>query len=223
MGSIVSATVPWGRPAVPGIPVPPFADSQDHSLYLRILTLYVALVDEGAPSLSTKVLCEALERSWPQPPADPGELTRLELQVSLATFFPAPWTPASLARALTGLGRRDAPTGDDRKGWKWGYDPDFTARRLDSGGWEIERHERGGRTARTLESEGDLVLLWMDHFSNRHPFPFGYRFDEDAAGTLAAAAAAARGAHAVDTAYPYLKQWREQREEIVRGTAEREA
>ncbi|WP_035702099.1 hypothetical protein, partial [Glycomyces tenuis] len=145
MRSFLSPTVPWGRPSVPDIPLPPFATADDHRRYLRMLALHVALIDDGAPSLSTKILCELLGRSWPQKPVESGDLTRLELQVSLASFFPAPWTPAALSQALTGLGRQDVPRGYDTGKWDWGYDPDFTATPLAAGGWEIERHERGSR------------------------------------------------------------------------------
>lgn len=219
MRSFLPATVPWGRPGLPDIPLPPFATPDDHRRYLHLLRLYVALIDDGEPSLSTKVLCEVLERPWPRTPPESGDLTRLELQVSLATFFPAPWTPAALAQALPGLGRQDTPRALDGGAWNWGYDPDFTARPVAEGGWEIERHERGSRTTATLAADGDLALLWMADFSTRHSYPFGYSVEEAEARTLAPAVAAVREAHAVDTAYPYMANWRERRDAAMRDAS----
>lgn len=206
------ASVPWGRPAVDSIPLPPFATPDEHAGFTRALQLHVALTDEGAPSLAAKVLAEALGRQ-----GQGAELTPLELTVALSTFFPAPWTPAALAAALATrdrFGPRDLGDGS----WNWQYDPDFTAVPRPGGGWEVERHERGSRRAyASLEHEGDLVLMWMDHYQTRFAYPYAWRADERAAAALAEPARAVRRAHAADTAKPYLANWRAEREQYLEG------
>jgi hypothetical protein len=208
--STPDADVPWGRPAVASIPLPPFDSPAEHVRFTRALQLHVALADEGAPSLAAKVLAEVLGQQ-----GQGAELSPLELTVALATFFPAPWTPAALAAVLAQRGRfGPRETGDG--GWNWEYDPDFTALPRPGGGWEVERHERGTRRPyATLEHEDDLVLMWMDHSHSRFAYPYGWRADEGAAEALAEPARAVRRAHAADTAKPYLANWRAEREQYL--------
>jgi hypothetical protein len=182
--------VPWGRPAVDGIPIPPFADAATHRTYSRSLQTFVLLLDAGEPqaasrSLQTFVLlldagepqaatialAAALEAELARAATRAPRLSALALGVSLSTFFPAPWTPAALALALDGSGYGTPVR--SRGGWSWGGDPDYTATR-DRPGWRIERRERGSLTHATLPDDGDLVLLWMDMFRSRFPYPIAH-------------------------------------------------
>ncbi|SDE13488.1 hypothetical protein [Glycomyces harbinensis] len=199
-------SVPWGRPAVASIPLPPFASPAHHQRFTRALQLHVALVDDGAPSLAAKVLGEALAGQ-----GQGADLTRTELDAALSTYFPAPWTPAALAAVLAAHDR--FPPREQGGRWNWHYDPDFTATPREEGGWEIESHERGSRRVEmVLESHDDLVLLWMDHFHKHFLYPYGWRLDEPELNAFAAAAKAVRTAHAADAAKPYLRNWRTERE-----------
>jgi hypothetical protein len=198
---------------VADIPVPPFADLQARQRFTRLLQLHVALVDDGS-SLAAKTLAAALTQRGPVP----AQLTPLELEVAMATFFPAPWTPATLAEALAPVSRY-APRARSDGRWDWDFDPVFTATPSEPQGWVIERDERGSISTQQLESDGDLVLLWMDHFRDRHPFPYGWRADEADARALAPAALAAREAHAADAALPYLTSWRAEREALLADPA----
>ncbi|OZD39941.1 hypothetical protein CH252_29725 [Rhodococcus sp. 06-1477-1B] len=207
--------VPWGRPAVDGIPLPPFRDAAAHRSYLLSLQTFIALLDEGEPAPATIALLAALAAEIPRDDAGVStQLSPLALDVSLSTFFPAPWTPKALAAALAVRGPF-APRGGWGS-WAWGGDPDYRAVAHRSG-WSIERHERGSRTRATLAHEGDLVLLWMDMFRNRFPYPIAHMpsTGAESPAALAAAARATRDAHAANTAMPYLQNWREERDRAL--------
>ncbi|WP_136588058.1 hypothetical protein [Microbacterium hydrothermale] len=209
--------VPWGRPSVDGIPVPPFADAAAHRTYLRTLQTFLLLLDRDEPSAATIALAAALEAELTQAPREaPTRLSPLALRVSLSTFFPAPWTPEALAAALNGFGYGTPVRG--RGGWSWGGDPDYAARPTRQG-WEIERHERGSFSHATLAHEDDLVLLWMDMFRNRFPYPIAHVADPaaPAPGSLADAARATLAAHATNVAMPYLQNWIRERDEARDG------
>jgi len=215
--------VPWGRPAVEGIPLPPFRDASEHRSYVLSLQTFLALLDEGEPAASTIALMAALAAESPRSDAEAhAQLSPLALGVSLATFFPAPWTPDTLAAALAARGPFSPAYGWGS--WTWGCDPDYRAT-AHRGGWSIERHERGARTRATLAHEGDLVLLWMDMFRDRFPYPIAHTPSPAAEtpATLASAARATRIAHAVDVAMPYLQNWRTERDGALdRGSGEAE-
>lgn len=207
--------VPWGRPAVDGIPLPPFRDAAAHRSYLLSLQTFIALLDEGEPAPATIALLAALAAEIPRDDAGVStQLSPLALDVSLSTFFPAPWTPKALAAALAVRGPF-APRGGWGS-WAWGGDPDYRAVAHRSG-WSIERHERGSRTRANLAHEGDLVLLWMDMFRNRFPYPIAHMpsTGAESPAALAAAARATRDAHAANTAMPYLQNWREERDRAL--------
>lgn len=209
--------VPWGRAPVDGIPIPPFTDAAEHRTYLRALQTFLLLLDQGEPSAATIALAAALEAELIQAPREaPTRLSPLALRVSLSTFFPAPWTPEALAAALNGFGYGTPVRG--RGGWSWGGDPDYAARPTRQG-WEIERHERGSRTRATLPHEDDLVLLWMDMFRNRFPYPIAHVTDPaaPAPGSLADAARATLAAHATNVVMPYLQNWIRERDEARDG------
>lgn len=209
--------VPWGRAPVEGIPTPPFADAAEHRTYVRALQTFLLLLDRGEPSAATIALAAALEAELPRTSREgPTRLSPLALRVSMSTFFPAPWTPEALASALDGFGHGVPVPG--RSGWIWGGDPDYAAR-LTRQGWEIERHERGARSRATLTHEGDLVLLWMDMFRNRFPYPIAHVVDPaaPAPGSLADAARATLAAHATNVAMPYLQNWTRERDRARDG------
>ncbi|RKE60557.1 hypothetical protein [Microbacterium sp. AG238] len=207
MEQFLDADVPVGRAAVAGIPLPPFATAADHQRYLDMLQLYLAMLDPGGPATNTVILNEALAAE--RRSADAGPLSPLALTASLSSFFPAPWTPDALATALAG--RFGAPV-RHRDAWRWMGDPDFSAIPREGGGWDIVRHERGSFSNGVLTHDGDLVLLWMDHFRSRFPLPFGHSYQRSDADLLAPAVRAARRAHDVNTAYPYLVTWRTERD-----------
>ncbi|THV30860.1 hypothetical protein [Glycomyces paridis] len=209
MRNFLPSGVPWGSPAADTVPLPPFASPADHDRFTRLLQLHVALVDDGGPSLAAKTLGSALDPRGPRS----ERLTDLELHTALATGFPAPWTPAALADALGG--GRDAPRELPDGRWGWGFDPDFTATPREGGGWTIERHERGSKSYQDLEHDRDLVLLWAEDYSSRFSYPYGWRVDPADAAALAEGARAVRGAHAHDTSYRYLENWRGEREEYL--------
>ncbi|MDT0116227.1 hypothetical protein Q9R20_04405 [Microbacterium sp. PRF11] len=207
--------VPWGRPAVAGIPLPPFRDAAEQAAYVLSLQTFLALLDEGEPAAGTIALMAALAAEVARGNSEAfPQLSPLALGVSLSTFFPAPWTPKTLAAALAPLGAFTPRYGWGS--WGWGGDPDYRAT-PHRGGWAIERHERGSRTHATMPHEGDLVLLWMDMYRNRFPYPIAHRLSASAQtpDALAAAARATRAAHAVNVAKPYLQTWREEREQAL--------
>jgi len=209
--------VPWGRAPVDGIPIPPFADAAERRTYLRALQTFLLLLDPGEPSAATIALAAALEAELTDAPREAStRLSPMALRVSLSTFFPAPWTPEALASALNGFGSGTPVRG--RGGWSWGGDPDYTARPTRQG-WEIERHERGSFSHATLAHEDDLVLLWMDMFRNRFPYPIAHVADPavPAPGSLADAARATLAAHAENVAMPYLQNWMREREHARDG------
>ncbi len=212
MGTFLPGHLPWGSRGSGAVPLPPFATAAEHDRFTRLLQLHVALVDDGGPSLAAKVLSAALT-----PSGERSSLpTALELQAALGTCFPVPWTPAALAGSLSGVGRH-APRPLSGGRWSWDFDPEFTAVPREGGGWVVERHERGSVTEETLEHDGDLVLVWMDHFSERHSYPYGWRVEDADAAALAEGARAARERHAADTRYPYLARWRAEREDYLGG------
>lgn len=209
--------VPWGRTPVDGIPLPPFADAAEHRTYLRALQTFVLLLDREEPSAPTIALAAALEAELARTGREvPAHLSPLALRVSVSTFFPAPWTPEALALALDGFGHGVPVRG--RGGWAWGGDPDYTATPTRQG-WQIERHERGSRARATLANEGDLVLLWMDMFRSRFPYPIAHVpvASVPTPEALAAAAEATLAAHATNVAMPYLQTWRQERERARAG------
>lgn len=210
MEQLLNADVPSGREALADIPLPPFATAADHRRYLDMLQLYLALLDPGAPAPSTVILNGALaDEAWM---AGPGALSPTALVASLSSFFPAPWTPDALAEALA---RRNGAPVRQGDGWRWMGDPEFSATPRDGGGWEIVRFERGTVSKWVLTRDGDLVLLWMDHFRSRFSVPFGRGYELTDAVSLAPAVRAARRAHEVNTAYPYLVSWRTERDEAL--------
>jgi len=207
----LDAYAPWGSPVVPGIPLPPFVDETEHRRYTRMLQLHLALLDGGGPSLSMVALSTALESTGGFAGDDDVRwLTALELSVSLTTWFPAPWTPVSLAETLA----REHGGSPVRRGtgWTWFSDPDFTATPVAGGGWTVTRHERGDRVNDPVRDDRDLVVLWLAHFRAKFGFPLGHSHDDADVAALAPASLAVVASDAVDAAFPYRSNWRTERD-----------
>ncbi|THV40940.1 hypothetical protein [Glycomyces buryatensis] len=195
MDSFYAQAAPWGRPVVDDIPMPPFTTAAGHDRFTRLLQLHVALIDNLGQALSSKMLSNALEPTGPRS----MKLTRLELEVAMATFFPAPWTPGALSDALH-VFNRSAPNTYGGGKWIWESDPHFIAEPRSPQGWEVERGERGRSSPElTLETDSDLVLLWMTHFTSQRPYPYGWSVKETDVAMLAEAAQATRDIHGSNT------------------------
>ncbi|MFB7894340.1 hypothetical protein ACFC1I_19215 [Microbacterium sp. NPDC056044] len=210
MSEALPDRVPWGRPAVDAIPLPPFATDQEAARYRRLLQLHLALIDDGGPSAALTALLETLDAGSGWRVEAGRDLSGAELRLSLATYFPAPWTPERLAPLLAEHVTWGAPVKGGAS-WRWLGDPDFGAIPDSGGGWRITRHERGSLAHDTIGHD-DLVLLWMEHFCSRFPYPFGHRVSDEDLDALASAAAAVRAAHADNVAAPYLVGWRAERD-----------
>ena len=217
---------PWGSPTVASIPLPPFGTEAEHRRFTRMLQLHLALIDPGGPALPTLALSLELDEGLPRrrfngpdpeplPDGDPrSQLTRLELATALSTWFPAPWTPESLAAVL----RRALGPGPARRGeaWRWGSDPDFSASPAAGGSWRIIRHERGSRTETSVRDDRDLVVLWLSHFRSRFTVPWGAKYSGQEADerALAPASLAVLRADIIDAGLPYRADWMEHRAEL---------
>lgn len=208
--SFLDPDVPWDSPVVETIPLPPFRSAEEHRRYVRMLQLHLAMLDPGAPALATVALSVALDPRTTRSPETTDWLTPLELSASLTTWFPAPWTPAALAATLV-RDDRDAPTGGPDT-WRWLNDPDFAATRGPHGGWSVTRHERGAVETGRLDSDRDLVVLWLDHFRHAFGFPLGHRVEGADVAALAPATHAVRQADEKNAAFPYRASWRASRD-----------
>ncbi|MEE3851650.1 hypothetical protein VZC37_15010 [Gordonia sp. LSe1-13] len=206
-------SVPWGRPIVDDIPVPPFTDRADRERYLRMLRLHLAMIDDGGPSRSTVIVNSVLTGT------DSAFLGAAEFRASMLSFFPAPWTPTTLAAQIAQVERRYPPRSVDGN-WLWLGDPDFTATPLDDGGWGITQHERGTVDRNRLTRHGDLVLLWMSHFVNRFPFPYGWAVPPEETEALAPAARRVRELFNRNREARYLKNWRDRQDRALSGEAD---
>ncbi|MEZ5210617.1 hypothetical protein [Gordonia sp. (in: high G+C Gram-positive bacteria)] len=195
--------IPWGRPPVPGIPVPPFDDAEQSRAFHSALAEHVFCLARAAGRFdpATFALLSIL------PGAAPG--TGLEpwvLRVALSTFFPAPWTPWNLATAL------NAAALDGYQRWfiephRIGYhsDPEFWADRSPDGSWTSYFRERGQlRRDREAASDDDMVLLLTAHV-RAHPYPFGWRVrDETRMAALADRAGPTLAAWEQHATWPYI-------------------
>lgn len=195
--------IPWGRPTVDWIPLPPFGLGQ-RVVFVNALAQYVQMLDSG-PDITTRALIDTLLSQ-----TGAGEqLSRLEFDIAVSTFFPAPWTPEAFAEQLN-LHRPQQfnPWATGNAPWSWLFDPGFEARRLPGGGWNITRNERGKLSQYVLEHDGDLVLEWMDVFTRRtYSIETGDR-ETFVMQSLAPAVTATRKADAAEQAYPVHEYWR---------------
>ncbi|MCD2496770.1 MULTISPECIES: hypothetical protein [Microbacterium] len=205
-------------PAVPAIPVPPFATREDHDRYLRMLQLHLALLDDGGPALGTIALSAALEAGRRDGRAFPAGLSALELTATLTSWFPVAWTLDALAAELVHHLGRDAPT-LHRGRWHWFTDPDFLAEPAGAG-WRITRHERGGREEKTVSDDQVLIAVWVEHFRAWHSYPLAWRVPAEDMANLAPATAAVRRIDAADAALPYRAIWRAAAREALRSAGD---
>lgn len=204
--------IPWGRPTVDWIPLPPFGLGQ-RAVFVRALAQHVQMLDDG-PDVVTRALVDALLSASGQ-----GEqLSRLEFDVAVSTYFPAPWTPEAFASALD-LHRPESDNPRLRgQTWRWHYDPQFEASPRPGGGWDITRNERGRIDRSSLAHDGDLVLEWMDVFTVRHHhIDFGDDRRDFVMKSLAPAVAAVRASDRAEQAYPVYEFWREHLREALNG------
>lgn len=213
--SFLGDTVPWGSPTVADIPLPPFADEAEHRHYLRALQLHIALLDDAGPALPTIALGALLEPARSAPKSAWRWPSAAALSASLSTWFPAPWTPETLAETLKRV-NNDAP-GNTGVAWRWGGDPDFSARPKDGGGWEITRHERGALECESLRDDRDLVLCWIGYYRARFIFPLGWRYEDEDVRAMAPATRAVLAADARDAEYAYRSSWRSKRAGFLAG------
>lgn len=211
--AFLDRVAPWGSPVIQGVPLPPFDDEAAHVRYVRMLQTHLLLVDDGGPSLGTIALSVALERRGAVSDEEPRWLTPLELSASLTSWFPAPWTPALLARTLErSHGAPFAPTPGT---WTWQQDPSFHAKPHPDGGWTVIRSERGHEEDAHLASDRDLVVLWMAHFRKRFAFPMAHVTNPDDIAAVAAASRVVIDVDARDAAYPYRDSWRAERDTVL--------
>ncbi|MEV0248791.1 hypothetical protein AB0H76_19470 [Nocardia sp. NPDC050712] len=66
-----------------------------------------------------------------------------------------------------------------------------------------------------LDTDDDLVLLWMVHFRDRHAGYHRTLVSQGAADEFAAPARAVRAAHAARAATSFVQSWRHQREAFL--------
>jgi hypothetical protein len=218
-----TSEVPWGRPPLPEIPLPPFASAAEHVHFLRCLGTHLAASGGVPVQRNDMVLLTLVEdeaaRVRRAGDAGPRALSALALRVALRSYLPAPWTPRTLADALTATGLLlggewiEADAGRVR----WGSDPDFTAERAADGSWHVTRHERGSRTAYAhVTGDDDLVLLLIEHH-RAFPFPLAHRTDGVPVERLVAAATRTSASWARHARLPYLTAWTETVERVRAG------
>ncbi len=204
--------IPWGRPPVPALPVPPFADRHAARAFMANLSAYVALLGGDVPVtpptfalLST--VQQELDKNWALP-FDPLPSPQI-LTVAMVTYFPAPWTPHGLNEVAYDVFVPDHwPQRTTPGHLGWNSDPYFSATRSDAGEWEVTASERGNdRVAGRFSTDDDMVLYRMS-FARGHPMPFGYEWDTSNVDALARAADTARAAWSRHAPLPYISNWR---------------
>ena len=206
--------VPWGRPPVPGIPVPPFVDQAAARAFVENLCIYVAMLDDdGSVPLTTFGLLTVVHREWETArwacTFDPLP-SRTVLTLAMVTYFPAPWTPAGLDDVMRQVMHPDLERRPVVPGiLGWGSDPGFRAVRGAAGDWTVTSSERGTDSlAGRFAGDDDMVLYRMS-FARSHPLPFGWGWDHSHADGLQRAATAARSAWSRHAELPYLSHWRD--------------
>jgi hypothetical protein len=213
--------IPFGRPPVAGIPVPPFANIDEFHGFYVALQLYLATLDEGNVTLATTSLLRVVERSrqaglrkgWDHP--EPHVL-----DIAVSTYFPAPWTPLGIHQELLTIGVgygtihgpefEVKPERDFRDGrLAWGSDPIFDAVRDDEGRWTVTSSERGTTLVELNSVNDDDMVLYRQSFERVFAAPLGVRYDPLAVPDLDRAADAMRSAWAQHSTLPYITVWNE--------------
>ena len=208
-----SSGIPWGRPPVPDIAVPPFDDRRAARSFVANLCAYVALLGGVGPvSATTFALLTTVQREVDDigrtVPFDPLPSPHV-LTLAMVTYFPAPWTPHGLNDVIGDvLTPRDRGRRTSASMMAWEIDPRFVAARSGSGDWEVTASERGrDRLVGRIAGDDDMVLYRMS-FARTHPMPFGWSWDDSNMDALERAAVAARTAWTAHAQLPYLADWR---------------
>ena len=202
-----SSGVPWGRPSVPTLPVPPFRDERAARSFVAQLCAYVALLGGDDPvDPTTFALLTTVQREVDQdrsartfrPLPSPHLLT-----LAMVTYFPAPWTVDVLSDVIHQVLEPDDPRARSTPGSvSWGMDPHYTATRSAAGEWEVNQEERGTRQLAGHFANDDDMVLYRLSFARSHPMPFGWSWDRSEVDSLAPAAEAARAAWAPHAELP---------------------
>lgn len=217
-----TSEVPWGRPPVPEIPVPPFASVDEHVRFLRCLAVHVA-ASGSVPVQRTDVILLTLLQDevdalrWRREDAPPYP-SALALRIALGTYLPAPWTPRTLVDALraAGLDTWGRTEVDDRR-VTWGSDPDFTAERQPDGSWQVIRHERSDRTRYADLADDDALVLLLIEQHHTFGYPLGHRTDDVPVARLVAAATPGVERWEQHVRLPYVVSWTETVQGVRRG------
>ncbi|PRY69069.1 hypothetical protein B0I08_103275 [Glaciihabitans tibetensis] len=212
--------IPFGRPPVADIAVPPFATGDEFNSFHVELQLYLASLDAGDVTVTTFALGQLVERSRRQGLAEQWAHPEPHiLEIAVATYFPAPWTPLQIHTELmttgVGYGTVGGPWGkkqvaDVKKNrLLWGSDPIFRAIRARDGSWSVTGSERGVEFLEaTLRTDDDMVL-YRQYVERTFAAPFGARYSPTALPQLDRSAHAVRSAWAGHTTLPYIAEWNE--------------
>lgn len=152
--------LPTGIEPLIGLPMPPFASQDEHTVFLDSLRFHVAALGGSDGALPVSIL----NGMFASVDLERKTLSELELQVCFQSFFPAPWELRDLADLVNDRHKSFRPTPEG--GWRWLFDPDFEAKPDPEGGWLLLRHERGSFEEDKLDAEYDLCLLWMAMMSD---------------------------------------------------------
>jgi hypothetical protein len=215
MQELEMSGAPFGRPPVSGIAVPPFETTDEYYSFHYWLQLYIACLDEEGVTLSTFTLDRLVERARRR-----GRYTLIThpdphvLEIAVATYFPAPWTPLGIHTELettgfgVGTGGETRETYGTARAFTWGdSETHLTAHREDDGSWSVIRWSRGvERLEATLANDDDMVLYRQSQ-EYSHPLPFSGPYNPLSVPPLEAAAEKVRAAWARHTTYPYIASW----------------
>jgi len=138
--------------------------------------------------------------------AKPWPLPVVTLRIAIWTYFPAPWTPFSIATAIA----EAFPNSTLRVVGKkivWGLDPTFTAARNRDGSWTVTRSERGTDAIDATASTGDDMVLLLEEHQHRGPFPYGWVTDTTLEAALEPIADRTRTAWQGYAQLPYIADW----------------
>ena len=211
---------------VTAIPVPPLADLELAQLFQRLLQLHVArLKHPGDPvGFEQFLLGQAL---CLHEPVEERELRctecgnhypcRTVLLIALLTRLPVPWTPTSLARALSVSAlwpsrERDRDVVEDGRleyGDRLQVDPWYRAERnSQTGRWLVRTYERGSvQASQHIDNDQDLCDFLIDQ-TLRLTYPYGWQTDTTWNAELDIAAARALRWWSAHRSLPYLESHR---------------
>jgi hypothetical protein len=208
------------------VPVPPFGDFATAKRFHHLLLLHIArLKQRGDPvGLHQFLLGQAIGLHGPGSGGQgecaecrqPGPC-RTALLIALLTRLPVPWTPGSLATALTATrlwpGSEREVIEKDRL--EWGdpvqADPRHRAERTpQTGRWTVRTYERGAlRDSRHVGGDEQLCDLLISH-ALAIVFPYGWKIDSGLAEAVDAGAGHAQSWWSAQAHLPYLGAWSQQ-------------